>query len=73
MGWFDRQIRQRIQSDQKTFEDAFDQVAGSVLGSRTAARLRDERVVAREALDEILKYYRQKPAEIPEDIEGAEA
>ena len=69
MGWFDEQIKQRIQSDEDTFEDAFRQVAGSVLGGRAAARLQDERLVAREALDEILKYYHQKPANIPEDIE----
>ena len=68
MGWFDKQIRQRIQHDEKTFEDAFEQVAASVLGSRVAARLKDERLVAREALDEILKYYHKKPVEIPEDI-----
>ena len=68
MGWFDEQIRQRIEKDDSTFEDAFHQVAGAVLGSRTAARLQDERLVAREALDEILKYYHRKPVEIPEDI-----
>ena len=68
MGWFDDQIRQRIRNDESTFEDAFEQVAGSVLGSRAAARLKDERVVAREALDEILKFYHKKPAAIPEDI-----
>ncbi len=68
MGWFDEQIRQRIQHDENTFEDAFEQVAASVLGSRTATRLKDERLVAREALDEILKYYHKKPVDIPEDI-----
>ena len=68
MGWFDEQIRERMRNDQATFEDAFVRVAGSVLGDRTAARLEDERLVAREALDEILKYYHYKPVEIPEDI-----
>ena len=68
MGWFDEQIRQRMEHDEDTFEDAFEQVAGSVLGSRIATRLRDERLVAHEALDEILKYYHQKPASIPEDV-----
>jgi len=68
LGWFEEQIRQRIQNDEDTFEDAFQQVAGSVLGSRAATRLQDERLVAREALDEILKYHHQKPVEFPEDI-----
>ena len=58
MGWFDEQIRERIHRDQETFEDAFVRVAESVLGGSTSARLEDERLVAREALDEILKYYR---------------
>ena len=71
MGWFDEQIRERMHSDQEVFEDAFLQVAGAVLGNRTAARLEDDRVVAREALDEVLKYYRHKPCNIPEDIEDA--
>ncbi len=69
MGWFDEQIRERMRNDESTFEDAFQQVAGSVLGRRAATRLSDERLIAREALDEILKYYHQKPVEIPGDIE----
>ena len=68
MGWFDEQIRERIRNDQETFEDAFVRVAGSVLGGRTATKLEDERLVAREALDEILKYHHCKPVEIPDDI-----
>ena len=68
MGWFDEQIRQRIKHDEDTFEEAFEEVAGSVLGSRTATRLKDERLVATEALDEILKYYHMKPVELPEDV-----
>ena len=69
MGWFDKQIRQRLQNDEAVFEDAFVRVAGSVLGSRTATRLSDERIVVEEALDEILKYYHYKSVEIPDDIE----
>ncbi len=68
MGWFDEQIRERMRNDERTFEDAFQQVAGSVLGSRAASRLQDERLIARQALDEILKYYHQKPVDIPADI-----
>ena len=73
MGWFDEQIRQRMRQDQEVFEDSFVQVAGSVLGDRIAARLEDDRLIARQALDEILKYYRYKPAEIPEEIQDMEA
>ena len=69
MGWFDEQIRQRLENDEAVFEDAFVRVAGSVLGSRTATRLSDERIVVREALDGILKYYHYKPVEIPDEIQ----
>ena len=68
MGWFDDQIRERMRSDQEVFEDSFVKIAGSVLGGQEAQRLRDERLIAKAALDEILKYYHYKPVEVPEDI-----
>ena len=73
MGWFDEQIRQRMQQDQEVFEEAFAQVAGSVLGSRVASRLENDRVIAKQALDEILKYYHYKPTEVPDEIQDMEA
>ena len=68
MGWFDEQIRQRAQSDQDVLEDSFYQMAGAVLNKWDADRAEDERLVVKEALDSILKYYHQKPAEIPPEI-----
>ena len=68
MGWFDEQIRQRSRSDQDVLEDSFYRMAGAVLDKWSASRAEDERLVAREALDSILKYYHRKPAEIPESI-----
>lgn len=73
MGWFDDQIRQRMKHDEEVFEDSFVRVAGSVLGGREASWLHDEQLEARHALDEILKYYHYKPAEIPEEIADVEA
>ena len=72
MGWFDEQLRQRARSDQALFEDSFEDVARAVLGGRAAARLQDARRVSRQALDDILKYYRYKPVEVPEEIEDLE-
>ena len=72
MGWFDEQIRQRMKSDQDLFEDSFVRVAGSVLGSRVAQLLQDDRLVTKEAIDDILKYYHCKPAEIPESIQNVD-
>ncbi len=68
MGWFNDQIRERMRSDQEVFEDSFVKIAGSVLGGQEAQRLRDERLIAKAALDEILKYYHYKPVEVPEDV-----
>ncbi len=68
MGWFDEQIRQRMQSDQEMLEDSFFRMASVVLDKWDAQRIQDDRLIAKEALDEILKFYRQKPVEIPEEI-----
>ena len=42
------------------------------MNQREAERLADQRLTAKEAIDDILKFYRQKPADIPEHIENAE-
>ena len=72
MGWFDRQIRQRMQSDQDVFEESFVRLASSVLGGKTAKQLADHFLIAREALEEILKFYHCKAAEVPDSIKDAD-
>ena len=72
MGWFDKQIRERMRRDQEVMEDSFVRLAGSVLGSQAAEKLQDERLVTKEALDEILRYYHMKPVQIPDEIRGFE-
>lgn len=68
MGWFDEQIRQRSESDQNILEDSFFRMASVVMDKWDAERLEDDRTIAKEAIDEILKYFRHKPVEIPEDV-----
>lgn len=70
MGWFDEQIRLRKQNDNEMFEDAFVNIAGAVMGSRVSAALNDSRQTARNAMEEILKYYHVKSREIPDSIKG---
>ena len=53
MGWFENQIEERRAADQQLLEDSFAKVAGVVLGERTAQRLRDERIVTKDAIEEI--------------------
>ncbi|MBR4459518.1 MAG: NHLP bacteriocin export ABC transporter permease/ATPase subunit [Clostridia bacterium] len=68
MGWFSEQIDQRAQSDQNILEDSLFRMASVVMDKWAAVRMEDERLIAREALDEILKFYHQKAVEIPDDI-----
>ena len=68
MGWFDEQIRQRIEHDESAFENAFDDLASVVMGDKLARKLSDERVQTKSAIDEILRYYRVKPLELPDNI-----
>ena len=70
MGWFDEQIKQRKQSDDQLFEEAFVRVADAVLGTKmSAAYLSDENKASGE-IGEILKYYRIKPREVPDAVKG---
>ena len=72
MGGFDKQIRERIRSDQSVFEDSFLQIADAVLGNGAAQQYQDKLEITQEALDDILKYYHCKPANIPDGIEDVE-
>ena len=69
MSIFDEQIRARKRSDQEDFVDSICQLAGSVMGKRLANALNDDRTVTTDAIGDILKYYRAKPSDMPEDIQ----
>lgn len=68
MSWFDEQIRQRKKSDQDIFEDSVFQMASVILGKKEAGLLDDERMLTKDAIDDILKYYRYKPVDIPNHV-----
>ena len=68
MGWFDEQIKQRKKNDDDIFADSFLNLAGSVMGTRMAEALRDDRQATKNAIDEILKYYHIKTKDIPDDV-----
>ncbi len=72
MGWFESQIEQRRKNDDQLLEDSFVRIAGVVLGQRTAEKIGDARIITKSAIDEILKYYHFKPAEIPDGIREEE-
>ncbi len=68
MGLFDEQIRQRIQHDDDSFADAFASMASIVMGEKISRALNDKRIKAKNAIEEILKYYHIKPLELPDGI-----
>ena len=72
MGWFDKQIKQRNDHDQQLFEESLFRAAGIVHGKRTATQINDEHIVARQAIDDILKYYHFKPVEFPKNLKTHE-
>ena len=72
MGWFEKQIKQRSDLDQQLFEDSFFRVAGVILGERTATQISDDRIITKQAIDDILKYYHFKPVEIPKNLKEHE-
>ena len=57
MNWFNDQIRTRIQADDTVFEESFFDAVGAVMGHRVAEAMSSDRVIARNAIEEILKYY----------------
>ncbi len=73
MGWFNEQIRQRMDNDQNVLEDSFFRMASVVMNKWDAERLADDRLISKEAIDDVLKYYHQKPVEIPESIHDVDA
>ncbi len=72
MGWFDEQIKQRKQSDDQLLEEAFVRIADAVLGTKMSAAYADDETKAGGEIDEILKYYRIKPREVPDSVKGLE-
>lgn len=69
MGWFDEQIKTRKQNDRDTFENAFLHLSSVVMGpSVLAAAFRNEREKAQNAVEEILRFYHVKKAELPGSI-----
>ena len=72
MGWFDNQIKSRREADQQLLDDSFVKIAGVVMGQRSAEKLGDERIITKNAIDEVLKYYHYKTVELPDSVTKAD-
>ena len=68
MGWFENQIEERRAADKELLEAAFVKAAGAVVGMRGMERIFDESILAKDAVDEVMKYFRFKPVELPDVI-----
>ena len=69
MGWFEGQIKQRMEYDDDAFQEAFVKMAGAVMGEKVTAALENDRQQAQNAMDEILKFYHVKIREFPEHLQ----
>lgn len=68
MGWFDEQLRERKLQDSVVFEESFLQIAGSILGEKMSSVLKEDSEKTKDAIEQILKFYKIKPQEIPDNI-----
>ena len=68
MGIFDEQIRQRKKGDQDQFEESILHMASAVVGKKAAGSMADKRIVTKDAIDEILKFYHINPVDIPLNV-----
>ena len=68
MGWFDEQIKDRINADNEAFEESFLKAAGIIMGQKLSAAMYDQRRATTDAMGEILKFYHVKTREVPDSI-----
>ena len=71
MQWYKNQVEERRRADQQLLEESFAKISGVVLGQRIAEKINDQRIVAQNAIDEILKHEHFRPVELPEGIRDA--
>ena len=70
MSWFDEQIKQRKIKDEEAFEEAFIEIADAVLGEGLASSLKSDSQIAKDAIDEIVKYYHLKTKDVPTEVKS---
>ena len=74
MGWFDDQIRQRMQLDKEAMKKSFDDLSGAVSGNKaTFLGIEDHYGAARRSVEDILSYYRYEIPETPIRFEDIDA
>ena len=69
MGWFEEQIKLRMLSDDEMFTDAVARMVNIVSTDKIMTGLSKNNKLSGEAIGDILRYYRVKAQELPDDIE----
>ena len=63
-GWFEKQLRARIQADEDIFSNALNNISEKISGKRLFQDIKEDEIAnARSALEEIARFYN-----IPEDV-----
>lgn len=71
---FEKQVKQRIQSDDESLLEAFEKMAEVVMGkSALQSQMNDRLKQSQDAIEDILEYYNVKSYEMPKSVEGVEA
>ncbi len=68
MSWFENQISYQKIKDDEALNEAYVNIAGAIVGKRIQQSWLDNSFAAKNALEDVCKYYRIKPREIPENI-----
>ncbi len=68
-GWFEEQIKQRIQNDEESFSEAFVSMSGVVMGAAAERANATGNRRNRDAIEQIMDFYHVKAVKIPEQIE----
>ena len=68
MGWFDEQIKLRKKNDDAILEESFVGIADAVLGTKMSEAYKSDTEKADSAIDYILRYYKIKPVEVPDNF-----
>ena len=73
MGWFEEQIKQRIQQDDEQFSSAFVDMASIVMNKNIRfSKMNSNRKLTDNAIEEIMNYYHLSACKAPDEMEEIE-
>lgn len=67
--WFDEQLRERMRRDSDRFDRAFYDLSSVIMGERFGERFLNDRQRVKNAVDEVLRFFRITLTPVPETIE----